>query len=374
MNFVDNHSDLNTLDYLSKSINPEVMEKALSHTGLVQKEVQVQGKNGKTFTRKQWVKAGEESSNEKSQVNQEKPEKRKQVPATPFNLTERTKHLVPVENLEELPQFIKELDKPIPPNWRNVMVSTDPNAEVLAVGKDDMDRPQYIYNKEYVEKGKAEKFERVNTLMEHKDTLISAISHMKDRDTADCLNLILQMGIRPGSTRDTKSKVEALGATTLRGENVVEENGKVYLRFIGKKGVNQDHVVPSKELSEMLLKRKQQAGDKGDLFDTTDTKLRKALKPLGVKPKDLRTMLATSTAKEWLSDVEPTEDAKEFAKIRNSVGEAVCKILGNQRSMALNAYINPQVFEQWSPQGMKNWQQSEIEKKSKKSNKEVAVA
>lgn len=356
MNFVDKHSDLNTVNYLSKSVETNVMEKALSHSGLVQKEVTVQGKTG-TFTRKQWVKAGEEPKSEG---------KRAQLPATPFNITDRTKHLIPIEQMKELPQFIKDLDKPIPPNWRNVRVSPTPDADILVIGKDDMDRPQYIYNKAYVEKGKAEKFERVQALMKSRDVLVKAISNMKDRDTADCLYLILNMGIRPGSTRDTKAKTEALGATTLRGENVVEENNRVYLRFIGKKGVKQDHLVPSAELSKMLMKRKEKAGDHGDLFDTTDIKLRKALTPLGVKPKDLRTMLATSTAQKVLSEIPPVTDPKDFAKVRNQVGEVVCELLGNQRSMALNAYIDPSVFEMWSAEGVKNWKAHESEKRQQK--------
>lgn len=366
IHFVDGHSDLNTVNYMAKSLSTECLEKALNHTGLVQKEVQYKTPSGKIATRKQWVKAGEEQKTptpKKQQKQEEKPAKRPQVPATPFNITERTKHLVAVENLSELPEHIKSLDKPIPPTWRNVMVSPDPKADILAVGKDDMDRPQYIYNKAYTDKKKSEKFGRVQDLMKSKDVLVQTIAKMKDRDTADCLNLILHMGIRPGSTRDTKAKVEALGATTLRGENVVEEDGKVYLRFIGKKGVQQDHEVPNEDLGKMLVERKEKAGESGDLFDTNDTKLRKVLKPLGIHPKDLRTMLATSTAQEWLADVAPTDDPKEFAKIRNLVGDHVCSLLGNQRTMALNAYIDPSVFESWSPQGMAAWK-AESEKKA----------
>jgi len=74
-------------------------------------------------------------------------------------------------------------------------------------------------------------------------------------------------------------------------------------------------------------------------------------------------MLATSTAQEWLADVAPTDDPKEFAKIRNLVGDHVCEILGNQRTMALNAYIDPSVFEEWSPQGVAAWK-AESEKKA----------
>ena len=367
MNFIDNKTDLRTLDFLSKSIDPEIMSKALDHSGLVQKQVQYKTKSGKIATRNQWVRANEEQHSEHI-PKVEKP-KREQRPATPWNVTEKIKHLVPVENLPEIPKFLKEIDKPIPPNWRNVRVSLDPNADILVIGKDDMDRPQYIYNKDYTERTTSEKFNRVRELMKHKDTVIAAISQLDDTDTADCLKLIIKMGIRPGSTRDTKAKTEALGATTLRGENVIEENGNVYLRFVGKKGVNQDHIVPDKDLAEMLVRRKEKSGDKGDLFDTSDVKLRRALKPLGIKPKDFRTMLATTTAQKELENIPPTIEPKEFIKIRNHIGDVVCELLGNQRKMALTAYIDPSVFKNWSAEGFSNWQNFE---KEKKPNKEVA--
>lgn len=370
MNFVDKNSDTNTVNFLAKSLNPEVMSKALSHTGLVQKEVQVQGSNGKVFTRKQWVKAGETSASPViPKAKAEPSKKRDSVPATPFNLTEKTKHLVAITDVKEIPEHIKGAN--IPPDWREVRISIDPHpaSEILAIGKDSQDRPHYIYTAEHWDRVNSEKFQRVSDLMKKREDLVSAIQLMKNRDTADCLDLILNMGLRPGSEKDTKSKVTAYGATTLLGKHVVLEDNKVFLRFVGKKGVNQDHRVTNDTLADMLVKRKQDSGDNGKLFaDTDDTKLRLALKPLGIHPKDLRTMLANTTAKEWLADVEPTSNAKEFAKIRNLVGDAVCSKLGNQRSMSLKSYIDPSVFEQWSPEGYKNWkdQQSTQEKESEK--------
>ena len=41
-------------------IDQEELAKAMNKAGLVQKEVQVKVKNGQTFMRKQWVKAGED--------------------------------------------------------------------------------------------------------------------------------------------------------------------------------------------------------------------------------------------------------------------------------------------------------------------------
>ena len=70
------HSDDLTLNYLKKSREdnfgePDALLKAMNKSGLVQKEVQVKGKNGQTFTRKQWVKAGEDVSQPKQNKTQE---------------------------------------------------------------------------------------------------------------------------------------------------------------------------------------------------------------------------------------------------------------------------------------------------------------
>ena len=51
---------LKSLDGDSVHADQEELAKAMNKAGLVQKEVQVRGKNGQIFTRKQWVKAGED--------------------------------------------------------------------------------------------------------------------------------------------------------------------------------------------------------------------------------------------------------------------------------------------------------------------------
>lgn len=370
MNFIDKGSDLNTLDYLSKSMNSETLEKALNHTGLVQKEVQYRTSTGKMAMRKQWVRANEAQpvgTNKPQKQSNKETEKRPQVPATPHNITDKTKHLVAVNSAADVSKdIIKAIGKPVPPTWRNIMVSPDPKADLLVIGKDDQDRTQYIYSSEFTTKTKAEKFERVQSLMENKNKIAQIIQSLDNSETSDCLNLIFQMGIRPGSTQDTKAKTQAYGATTLKGSNVVIENGEVYLRFIGKKGVEQDHLVPSNTLGKMLIDRKEKSGDDGDLFNTNATNLRKALKPFGIHPKDLRTLLATSTAQEMLKNIPPTSDPNEFAKIRNQVGEKVCELLGNRREESLRSYIDPSVFEQWSADGVKNWKNSEGKKQKAK--------
>lgn len=65
--FINRGSDEDTINYLQKSFTSEDnLQKAMNRARLVQKEVQVRGKNGQVYTRKQWVKASEDSSKNSS--------------------------------------------------------------------------------------------------------------------------------------------------------------------------------------------------------------------------------------------------------------------------------------------------------------------
>lgn len=58
--FINTGADNATVNDMKKSIaREEDLVKAMNKAGLVQKEIQVRGKNGQTFTRKQWVKASD---------------------------------------------------------------------------------------------------------------------------------------------------------------------------------------------------------------------------------------------------------------------------------------------------------------------------
>ena len=62
INFVNMGTDDRILKSLPTEDCPEELVKAMNKAGLVQKEVTVQGANGKTFTRKQWVRASDVTS------------------------------------------------------------------------------------------------------------------------------------------------------------------------------------------------------------------------------------------------------------------------------------------------------------------------
>jgi DNA topoisomerase I len=67
------------------------------------------------------------------------------------------------------------------------------------------------------------------------------------------------------------------------------------------------------------------------------------------KVKDLRTWTGTAVAIQALKDLPPPKNAREFKMLRNEVGDRVSRVLGNTRTMALGAYIDPTVFKGVQP-------------------------
>jgi len=250
-----------------------------------------------------------------------------------------------------LPPHIKS----IPPGWRNATFSEDPDADVLVKGFDDKGRPVQVRNPVAKAESDAVKFDRVDDLIRQYDEIhgenIENIKNPALKEEAECLQLIMENGVRPGSTKDTQAKVQAYGATTLKGEHVVIEGDSVHLKFTGKKGVAIDLEVPDPSVAKMLLTRKEASGDKGSLFKTTASKLSAYTHSLGskaaFKTKDFRTHLATSTAKLMVKSMPKPKTKTAYKAARSVIGKAVSKKLGNKPAEALKSYIDPRVFSEW---------------------------
>ena len=140
------------------------------------------------------------------------------------------------------------------------------------------------------------------------------------------------------------------GATTLEGRHVVKNpDGSASLQFMGKEGVWHDHKVTDPKLSEMLLGRKDAAGDTGKLFKTDYANVAKYVGTLGgggFSPKDMRTIRANEIATKLIGGkpVEVSSD-NERKSIIKDVAVTVSRTLGNRPQQALESYINPMIFD-----------------------------
>lgn len=259
------------------------------------------------------------------------------------------------ENREDWPAHIKALT--VPPAWTNVQIATDPNADLLVVGKDSKGRSQYIYSDKFVQ-GQAEaKFERIRDLMDQAESISNQNeANLNSSDPtlsehAEVASLIMQTGIRPGSDRDTGAEKQAYGATTLLGQHVkVGDDGSVTLEFTGKKGVDLKIPVTGK-LATSLKTRASNAGPDGKLFPQVDERSLSAyVKTLDggdFKTKDFRTALGTSTARQTMNSMPTPKTPAAYKKAVREVAKVVSAKLGNTPTVALQSYIDSTIFSEW---------------------------
>ncbi|MDE2106749.1 MAG: DNA topoisomerase IB, partial [Patescibacteria group bacterium] len=258
-------------------------------------------------------------------------------------------------NGNPLPEYISKLK--IPPAWSDVRYNANANGDLLVVGRDGKGRVQAIYSEGFTARQAATKFARIEALRQEYPGMVEENDRARQsedrklRDVADCLALVMVMGIRPGSDSDTKAKVKAYGATTLEGRHVVVDGDEVALRFVGKKGVNLDLPVTDAGIKAMLRDRAAAAAPDGKLFpEVSDKSLLAHTHSLDgghFKTKDFRTRLATETAYELVAAQAAPETEAGYKKAVMAVAKAVSQKLGNTPTIALQSYINPVVFASW---------------------------
>ena len=264
--------------------------------------------------------------------------------------SESSKGMQRAQKGHPFPEHIEKLK--IPPAWTDVSYSDSPDADLLVKGKDAKGREQRIYSDAFVERQQKAKHERVSELLRMYPEIVreneASAKHAKQE--ADCLSLIMQTGIRPGSDKDTQAKEKAYGATTLEGRHVDVDGSKVTLKFTGKKGVPLSIPVENAKLKAMLIERKNAAGNGGKLFATTSGKLlvhTHSLDSGRFKPKDFRTRLATYTAQDVLKSMSVPKTEKEYRKSVLAIAKIVSQKLGNTPTIALQSYIDPNIFSEW---------------------------
>lgn len=255
-----------------------------------------------------------------------------------------------------LPKHLASLR--IPPAWTDVKVATNADAGLLATGNDAKGRVQSIYSAGHHAKAGALKFARTDALIKaypalHKQNDKARSSKdQTTKDAADCALVVMVMGLRPGTSKDTGGEVQAAGATQLEARNVrVSSTGNVSLNFVGKKGVRINLSVDDPDIAKMLASRKKGKDGNEPIFSINEKKLLEHMHSLGdgsFTPKDFRTRIGTTSAMAEVSKLkkEP-KNAAEYKKMVKAVATKVAERLGNTPTIALQSYVNPSVFARW---------------------------
>jgi DNA topoisomerase I len=262
------------------------------------------------------------------------------------------------------PEKIERLDRlAIPPAWRDVWISPNPDAKLQATGIDTAGRKQYIYHPDFRAQQEAAKFERLIRFAEKLPDIRMAMGEHMTLDPLDphrvCaigVRLINLAWFRVGGERYAKSS-RTYGVTTLTKDHVDVRGKRVRFRFESKHRVQVRTALVDAELAEAIAELKKTPGRRlfrfesdGVLANLTDRRLNDYIKRyMGPEfsGKDFRTWGGTLLAAIELAERGTVEGKGAQKRAVAAVMRHVAEKLGNTAAVTRSSYVSPAVVEQY---------------------------
>jgi DNA topoisomerase-1 len=266
----------------------------------------------------------------------------------------------------------------IPPAYDNVSIIN--NSKIIAFGYDSKNRKQVLYNPKFIAKQNAKKYDKISASIKFFSKLKKKIAtdlgsgsggDEKTMAIAVILTLIFTCGFRIGNKKYEKEN-NSVGLTTLKYKHLkLENNNKILIDFIGKKGVRNVATCDNLKIYEYLnIKSKNAAVAKMEdyIFSygaenskvITSSDVNEYLriiskhysKDIIITTKDLRTWNANMlflTFFKKLRKARRGEENKDTEKIVNKdvkrAIEMVAEKLHNSYSICRKSYIDPKIIE-----------------------------
>tara|TARA_E500000178_G_C16931609_1_gene711982 strand:- start:53 stop:1027 length:975 start_codon:yes stop_codon:yes gene_type:complete len=249
----------------------------------------------------------------------------------------------------------------IPPAYKDVKINLNKNEKVLAIGYDEKDRPQYIYNKKFTEKNSKKKFHKMIEFGENYKKINNTIKkdlysegETKEKQIAMALMLVIDCGIRIGSEK-YRDENDSFGASTLESRHIKVKGDIISVDFIGKKGVQNTGKCRSKRLSRSLKNKKKTLNKNDSIFtyrkgnkwySLKSSDVNKYLKRFGnFSSKNFRTWIANlSFISEILKSETPTTEKDKKKNINEALHKTAHK-LNNTAAVCKKNYIDPYLID-----------------------------
>jgi len=254
---------------------------------------------------------------------------------------------------------IKELV--IPPAWTDVWICPYPNGHILATGRDNKGRKQYIYHPRWHEIRDETKFNRMIAFGEalpliraRTDEDLRRHGLPREKVLAAVVRLLEQTLIRIGNEEYARNN-ETFGLTTLRDQHATVSGSKVQFEFRGKSGkehtvdlqdrrlayvVQRCQELPGQELFQYLDENGEpQTIDSEDVNDY----LREITGQV-FTAKDFRTWGGSVLAMRTLLDAGPGESKTETKRLINHTVKQVAQYFGNTTTVSRKYYIHPSIL------------------------------
>ena len=237
----------------------------------------------------------------------------------------------------------------IPPAYDNVKINKK-KGKVLAIGYDDKNRPQYIYDKSYTESQSKVKFKELKEFGKNYNKIINKIKadlytnhDSKNKQISMVLMIMIDCNFRIGNdkyTRDNKS----YGVTTLEKRHVKNKNGEIIINFIGKKGIKNTCRLTNKKIIKNLTQKKRTIQNKDRIFS-----YRNKNKYYNITSRDVNNYLkkmgnySTKFFRTWNANVLFIKESKKCNTFKECV-EKVAKKLHHTPSICNKNYLDPKLI------------------------------
>lgn len=273
----------------------------------------------------------------------------------------------------------------IPPAWTNVEITTNRRAKILAIGRDQKGRKQYIYNPKFRAKKDADKFDRILHFAENLEHMRRVTGqHLRkkkmsrEKVMAAMVRLLDSAYFRPGSPKYTQQN-KSYGLTTMRKKHLTIEGDEMIFSYKGKSGKFQEKHIINSKLSKVIAQLEELPGyrlfkyydENEELILVESQDLNQYIKEVmgeEFSAKDFRTWAGTMIAAGILDELgicEKQQQKEMNKRIRNAI-VAVSERLGNTPAVARDSYIDPRIFEHYKNGQTIQYFQKEIKKLLKK--------
>lgn len=265
----------------------------------------------------------------------------------------------------ELKEYFKSLV--IPPAWTEVEISEKRKAKILATGRDQKGRKQYIYNPSYRIRQDQKKFDRIMEFADRLENMRRVTGqHLRkkkitrEKTLATMVRLLETAFFRPGNEVYVKEN-KSFGLTTLRSKHLEINGDELIFSYKGKSGIEQEKHITDARLAKIVREIDELPGyeifkyvdENGKIQDVKSEDLNRYIKEImgeDYSVKDFRTWAGTiiaATALDEIGVVEKKEQKQMNANIRRAV-ISVSEKLGNTPAIARSSYIDPRIIEEYT--------------------------
>jgi DNA topoisomerase IB len=253
----------------------------------------------------------------------------------------------------------------IPPAWREVWISPDPDGHIQAIGTDAAGRRQYRYHDQWREHRDQLKFDRVlefgAALPRIRETVVAHLGGSglrRDRVLAAAIRLI-DLGFFRAGGEEYAAENGTYGLATIRREHVVCGRGELTFEYTAKGAIQREQAVADEQVCAVVrsLKRRRWGGTELLAYrtgagghDVTAADINDYLREISggeFTAKDFRTWNATVLAAVGLAVSERADSDTARKRAIARVIQEVAGYLGNTPAVARAAYIDPRVIDSY---------------------------